>query len=123
MARRIKTKGQKQPRIRSTSRGAEKVDAQALSDELSARCTNESTDKSRSGAPASIALRQDVAARLSRSEEAPTSKTTLRNRTIPLSDEDWRKLECLAQDKETAATPGQVGGGLLHQALKSIEEE
>ena len=118
MARRIKTKGQKLPRIRSTSRGAEKVDAQALSDELSARCTNESTDKSRSGVPASIALRH--AASRSRSEEAPTSKTTLRNRTIPLSDEDWQKLECLAQDEEM---PEQVAGRLLHQALKSIEEE
>ncbi len=121
MSRRIKTKGKKTSRVHSTSRSVETVEAQTLAVQLNAQCANDSTGKSGSEAPASFALRREGAARRSTPEKVRSLRDHTRDRTIPISDEDWQRLEQRAQDGES--TPEHVASLLLHQALKALDED
>ncbi len=124
MSPRIKRTGKALPRVRSTSRRAKRIEPAVVADALGADVT--STTHSKQGSPPALfALRQELACRLTSTGGRRGLAGATRRQKIPLDDDDWSRLQDLAQrvaDKDVRPTAGQVAGVLLHKALEEIDE-
>ena len=124
MSQRIKRTGKALPRVRSTSRPVLRINPAVIAEALGADVT--STAHSKQGGPLALfALRQELARRLTSTGGRRSLTGATRRQKIPLDNDDWSRLQDLAQriaDEEVRPTAGQVAGVLLHQALESIDE-
>jgi len=71
-----------------------------------------------------VAVRQELLSRLTSTGGRPGLKGTTRRQKIPLDDEDWSRLQKIAEalnDDEVRPTPGQVASVLLHRLLENID--
>ena len=88
-------------------------------------CQNEETKIK--GSPLQlIALRQELYSRLRSTGGRRSLKGVSRRQKIPLSEEDWEKLQKLAeqnQSEKITPSPAQVASVLLHQALEELEKK
>jgi len=126
MTRRIKTSSKPLSSVRTTSRRAPSVDRTTVAKALGVEDLSE-TDVELRGSPLSLfALRQELCERLRSTEGRRSLEGATRQKNILLSDEDWERLQKLAelsQSEGVYPTPGQVASVLLHQALEVLDQE
>lgn len=122
MPRKRKTSRLQPPvRIRDTSRTLPRVDARMVARALGADAAVLVPD---GGSPFSLAaVRQELVRRLKSSGGRPALEGTVRRQKIPLSDEEWDRLEHLSSlfaDSGVRATAGQVARILLSLILEKV---
>ena len=124
MATRIKTTGNKGPRVKVTNPRGPTISPEEVAAALGA-------DKVPGGvkaqSPDTLAVvRQELVRRLSSSGGRPSLEGTSRRQKIPLDDEDWERLREIAEalrDDEVRPTAGQVASVLLHRTLTGLDLE
>lgn len=115
----------RQPRIRNSGPKQPRIDPATLAKALGAERVGRAPSGSRSP-PARFALRMEVARRLSSTGGRPGLVGTTRRQKIPLSDEDWKRLEEIANSVGTEGyrpSPAQIASILLHRALDTLDED
>jgi len=122
MTKRIRPTDTTLPRIRDTSESLSRLAPVQIQEALDA----ESADETLSAALAPLSLRnvrEELLKRLQSSGGRPALSGTTRRAKIPLSDEEWAKLEEFAAAIATpgfAPSAGQVASVLLSLSLDSI---
>ncbi|MBN1424016.1 hypothetical protein JXA88_05600 [Candidatus Fermentibacteria bacterium] len=78
------------------------------------------------GSPiALLAIREEIHRRLRSRGGRPSLDKTLRRQKIPITDEEWAKLQRLAArlgSQRMKVTPGQLASLLLHRSLEQLDE-
>jgi hypothetical protein len=121
--KRIKIIGKTQPIIRDTGPAQRLVDPARVGEVLEA----DASVHIGSGAspPTLAALRYELAQRLSSTGGRPALRDTDRRQKIPLSNDDWGRLQELAarmSEPDFRPAAAQVASTLLHLALKGLKE-
>jgi hypothetical protein len=122
---RIRSTSAEQAAIRSTSDQEPYVEASSLEAPLGARFASESVEL-RGSPPSLLGVRQELARRLQSSGGRPALDDATRRQKIPLSDQDWERLEALAERASTGdlkPTPAQLASVLIRQALDALEPQ
>ena len=121
MPRKRKPALQPPVRIHDTSRTLPRVDPQMVARALGADAVLDVLD---GGSPFSLAaVRQELARRLKSSGGRPALEGSVRRQKIPLSDNEWDRLERLSSvfaDSGVRATAGQVARILLSLILEKV---
>lgn len=120
--KRIKIVGKTQPLIRDKGPAQPLVDPVHVGETLEA---DESMHIAVGATPPSLAaLRNELAQRLLSTGGRPALRDTDRRQKIPLSDDDWGRLQELATrvaDLDARPAPAQVASALLHLALTNLD--
>jgi hypothetical protein len=122
---RIRSTSAKQATIRSTSEEQPTVEASHLEGLLAAEHVPEWTGL-RGSPPSLLGVRREIARRLQSSGGRPALDDATRRQKIPLSEQDWERLEALAERASTGdlkATPSQIASVLIRQALDALEQD
>ena len=122
MTKRVKLTKARARRIRSTSRTATKVDPALVAFALGAE-NIEAYVAGPLGSPALGDLRRRLFLGLKSSGGRPGLEGAERRQKIPMSDDDWERLQEIASSLASeAATPtaGQVASQLLHDAIEGF---
>jgi hypothetical protein len=109
--------------VRDSGVVAHTVTAETVEDGLGAALVPSPPTALAGSPPALLALRHELERRLHSTGGRPSLEGTSRRQKIPLSEEDWRLLEQLAQHdalRGLHTTPGQIASALLHQALHAL---
>jgi hypothetical protein len=121
MTKRIRTSEPGLRAIRDTGAFLPRVEARQVAAQLGARA---SLTLSEVLAPLNLlAVRQELHRRLRSSGGRPALSGATRRAKIPLSDQDWLKLEEMAAAISSpgfAPSPGQVAGALLALSVESV---
>lgn len=124
MTKRVVDKGIGSLRIIDTSKTLESVDSIYVAESLGAELLEAVKDSS--GSPFTIkAVKQELLLRLRSSGGRPGLMGATRRQKIPLSEDEWQKLQKLSDELARAnvnTTPGQIAGIIIHCALKNLEE-
>jgi hypothetical protein len=126
MARKIKSTSKRSPTIVSTSKRARTIDKGEVAKAIGAEKAHEIPGGLRGSPPALFGLRRELHRRLRSTGGRPSLEGASRRQKIPLSEEDWRRLEKVAEaskDEEFCPTPGQVASVLLSEILQKMEQE
>lgn len=121
----IKITTQVAPRIKVTTKTAERIDPAELALALGAEPTGERVSLSPSS-PTGRAMRQEIYQRLRSNGGRPALEGSERRQKIPLSGSDWARLCAAADvltDDQVKPTPGQVAAILLRKGLDALEQE
>jgi ribosomal protein L29 len=123
---RIRSTSAKQAAIRSTSEEQPRVEASHLEALLAAEHIPAWTGELRGSPPSLLGVRREIARRLQSSGGRPALDDTTRRQKIPLSEQDWERLEALAERASTGGlkpTPSQIASVLIRQALDALEQQ
>lgn len=124
MAKKIRDTGRTQRRLRDRGATQRRVDPAAVAAALGAV---DGGDALAQGNALSVAaLCRLLGDRLQSTGGRPGLEGATRRQKIPLTDEQWAKLERLAAaltERGTTTTAGQVASVLLNQALTQVDEE
>jgi len=116
-------KGRPLRRIRDKGPALRRVSHTEVARELGAEDVGESPGP---GSPITLSgLYRELAERLRSTGGRPSLEGATRRQKVPLSDEEWSKLERIAQalgQLGSTTTPGQVASVLLHRALEQVDE-
>jgi len=126
MTRRIKTSSKPLSSVRTISRRAPSIDKTTVAKALGVEDLSETDAELRGSPPSLFALRQELCERFRSTGGHRSLEGATRHQNISLSDEDWERLQKLAelsQSEGVYPTPGQVAGVLLHQALEMLDQE
>ena len=123
MTKRIKVTGGRAREVHSTSRPSRGIDPKSVGDVLDAEQLG--ADVGFGGVhPALSSLRRDVLAALRSSGGRPGLEGAVRRQKIPMMDADWYELERVANSFQASgvkASPGQIAGKLLHDAISVLK--
>jgi hypothetical protein len=126
MTHKIRSTSKRSPTIISTSRRARTIDKAEVAKAIGAEKVHEAVSGLRGSPPALFGLRRELQRRLRSTGGRPSLEGASRRQKIPLSDEDWKRLEKVAaasRDDEFSPTPGQVASVLLSVILQDMEEK
>jgi hypothetical protein len=126
MKSRIKITDKSFPQIKDTSKKAEQIKVSTIKASLGAEEVLELENHEKGSPLQFFALRQELYQRLRSIGGRKSLEGVDRRQKIPLSDEDWEKLQKLAeqhQNKKVRPSPAQVASVLLHQALQELEQK
>jgi len=123
MSYRVKVKSASFRRVRHTGKAYARIGGAEIADALGAEVLARIPQVG--GAPYSIhALRSQLAARLFSTGGRPALQGAKRRQKIPLTAQDWRTLNRLAErlsTREKRVTAGQVASALVHEGLGLIK--
>ncbi len=124
MPPRLKSTSKVLRRLESTSKRLERVESSEFAHAIGATEVQHAAKGQRANPSATSALRLDLYRRLASTGGRPSLQGATRRQKIPLTDEDWRHCEEIAEllaNEKVSPTPGQVASGLLHHALGQID--
>ncbi len=122
MAKRIPTSEPTVKRLQVSDPGVRRLDPQAVADALGGEPCPERIE-GRPGPVTLYALRQELFRRRQSSGGRPGIEGTSFRAKIPLAEQDWQRLEALAESLSLqgfAPSAGQVASVLLSLALQSV---
>ena len=124
MTPKIKSTSKSLPTVKSSSKKAREIDRTTVAEAIGAEDAQE-IESGLGGSPwALCGLRQELRKRLHSTGGRRSLKGTSRRQKIPLSEEDWKRLQEVAeaaQSEDVRPTPAQVASVLLHQALQELK--
>lgn len=124
MAKKIRITTKALPRVRHVGPVLPRVDPGELAKALGAASVPGAVVEA--GSPIGLfALRRALASRLRSSGGRPALAGTSRRAKVPLSDDEWARIERIAEDVSQSGintTAGQVASVLLHLALDAVVE-
>jgi hypothetical protein len=124
MTPKIKSTSKSLPTISSSSKKARDIDHAMVTEAIGAEDAQE-IESGLGGSPwALCGLRQALRKQLHSTGGRRSLKGVSRRQKIPLSEDDWRRLQEVAeatQSEDVRPTPAQVASVLLHQALQELK--
>lgn len=126
MTPRIKSNSKPLPSIVSNSQRASSIDKTMVAKSIGAEDSQEIEIDPKGSPFALFALRQELSKRLRSTGGRRSLEGVSRRQKIPLSEEDWKRLQKLAEVSQSEGvhpTPAQVASVLLLQALNELEQE
>lgn len=120
--KRIRITSPSQPRVRHIGPTETKVDPAVVAAALEAEASG--AVATGTAPPAFVALRQEIATRLTSTGGRPRLEGAVRRQKIPLSEADWERLLELSDRIATGdvrPSPGQVASALLHSSLANLD--
>lgn len=125
MKPRIKITDKSFPKIKDTGKKPEQIKVSTIATSLGAKKISQRENHEKGSPLQFFALRQELYQRLRSIGGRKSLEGVDKRQKIPLSDEDWEKLQKLAeesQSEEIHPSPAQVASVLLHQALQELEQ-